>query len=1115
MATSIAGISFDLSFDGSKMLASINDSCKKVKDRFNQSFSQAAKKSTEAIKTGNTEIDKILSQTARSVKSKAAAIASVYKKEGESASEAFRKAWLLIERDSESGSGEVKKHIKGIGSQFKKTSSEIEDDASSLKTRVSGIGTLTRKLGSLLVGAFAVKKLTDFGKSCLKLGSDLAEVQNVVDVTFPNMTAQVDKFAKSAAQSFGLSETMAKQFTGTFGAMAKAFGFSEEQAYNMGSSLTKLAGDVASFYNLSQDEAYTKLKSVFTGETESLKDLGVVMTQTALDSYALANGFGKTTAKMSEAEKVALRYSFVQNQLAAAQGDFVRTSGSWANQVRILTLQFDSLKATIGQGLINLFTPVIRVINTVIGKLITLANAFKSFTELITGQKSSNSASGQISAIGSAAAGASTGMDNAASSADNLSKSNNGVASSAKKAAEKMRALMGFDQINKLDSNTSSDSSTPSSGSSMGTSGIGGTGVDFGNLSRGETVIDKTDKKMSGLLKRCKELVAVFKKGFKIGFGDSEKRISSITENIKNIGKTLKEIFTDPDVVKAANDCANFLALSFGKMIGSFASIGITIASNLTGGIEGYLSKSSSYIRCKLVSLFNIAGDIASLAGDFWTAFADIFSVFAGSEGQGITADIIGIFTDGFLGAIEIGAQFIKDIESVVVTPVVQNAEKIKQTIESLLVPIQTVLDTLHQSVIDTFSKISEVYETYISPFITSVAQGISDIVQIFLDGWNSNISPVLDNLAEKFSTVWQEHIQPALDGIITLVGKVFENLQALWETLLQPLIEWIINNIMPVIGPVLQGIGDLFLDLLSVAGDVISGITDVLGGFIDFCTGAFTGDFSKCFQGLKEIMEGFKTIADSVVDFLQKNVFRPFDEYIANIFATDWSKNFGILGGVLNGFLKSGKDTIRDIQKVFGGLNDFVSGVFSGNWEKAWTGIKSIFVGVFRGLSDIAKTPINAIIGGFNSVLGTVNGLINKVNNIRFKITVPDWIPGIGGNWWGFNGFSIPTIGTIPMLANGGFVKANTPQLAMIGDNRHQGEIVSPEDKLQEMALKAAALAAGGANDAELLAVLKQILAFLQNTPIVALDPESLRKYFIRKTNQNTKATGKPELLV
>lgn len=910
MATSIAGISFDLSFDGSKMLASINDSCKKVKDRFNQSFSQAAKKSTEAIKTGNTEIDKILSQTERSAKSKAAAIASVYKKEGESASEAFRKAWLLIERDSESGSGEVKKHIKGIGSQFKKTSSEIENDASSLKTRVSGIGTLTRKLGSLLVGAFAVKKLTDFGKSCLELGSDLAEVQNVVDVTFPNITAQVDKFAKSAAQSFGLSETMAKQFTGTFGAMAKAFGFSEEQAYDMGASLTKLAGDVASFYNLSQDEAYTKLKSVFTGETESLKDLGVVMTQTALDSYALANGFGKTTAKMSEAEKVALRYSFVQNQLAAAQGDFARTSGSWANQVRILTLQFDSLKATIGQGLINIFTPVIRVINTVIGKLITLANAFKVFTELITGQKSSNSASGQISAIGSAAAGASTGMDDAASSADNLSSANNGVAKSAQKAAEKMRILMGFDQINKLDSQTDTDSSTPSTGSGTG---VSGTGVDFGNLTQGEIVIDKTDKKMSALLKRSKELAAIF------------------------------------------------------------------------------------------------------------------------------------------------------------------NTQKIKEAIEGLLVPIQIVLDTLHQSVVDTFSKISEVYATYVSPFITSVAEGISSILGIFLDGWNTYISPVLDYLAEKFSLVWQEHIQPALDGIIILVGKVFENLQALWETLLQPLIEWVIESIMPVIGSILQGVGDLFLNLLAVAGDVISGITKVLGGFIDFCTGAFSGDFSKCFQGLNEILDGFKQIASSVFKFLQDNVFKPLDDFIENVFATDWSKHFGVLGGVLNGFFKNGQNTIRDIRKVFEGFNEFISGVFSGDWEKAWNGINDIFVGVFNGLADIAKTPINAIIGGFNSVLGLVNGLINKVNNIRFKITVPDWIPGIGGSWWGFNGFNIPTIGTIPMLANGGFVKANTPQLAMIGDNRHQGEIVSPEDKLQEMALKAASMAGGNISREELESIINR----------------------------------------
>lgn len=119
--------------------------------------------------------------------------------------------------------------------------------------QMQGIQGIAKKAGVAIAAAFSVKKLVDFGNRCLELGSDLAEVQNVVDVTFPAMTGQVDKFAKGAAAAFGLSETMAKQYTGTFGAMAKAFGFTEKQAYDMGTTLTGLAGDVASFYNLSQD----------------------------------------------------------------------------------------------------------------------------------------------------------------------------------------------------------------------------------------------------------------------------------------------------------------------------------------------------------------------------------------------------------------------------------------------------------------------------------------------------------------------------------------------------------------------------------------------------------------------------------------------------------------------------------------------------------------------------------------------------------------------------------------------------------------------------------------------------------------------------------------------
>lgn len=1022
MATSIAGISFDLSFDGSKMLASINDSCKKVKDRFNQSFSQAAKKSTEAIKTGNTEIDKILSQTERSAKSKAATIASVYKKEGESASEAFRKAWLLIERDSESGSVEVKKHIKGIGSQFKKTSSEIENDASSLKTRVSGIGTLTRKLGSLLVGAFAVKKLTDFGKSCLELGSDLAEVQNVVDVTFPNMTAQVDKFAKSAAQSFGLSETMAKQFTGTFGAMAKAFGFSEEQAYDMGSSLTKLAGDVASFYNLSQDEAYTKLKSVFTGETESLKDLGVVMTQTALDSYALANGFGKTTAKMSEAEKVALRYSFVQNQLAAAQGDFARTSGSWANQVRILTLQFDSLKATIGQGLINLFTPVIRVINTVIGKLITLANAFKSFTELITGQKSSNSASGQISAIGSAAAGASTGMDDAASSADNLSSANNGVAKSAQKAAEKMRALMGFDQVNKLDSQTDSTSSTPSSGRGTGTGGAGGAGIDFGSLAQGETVVDKADKQFTKMFQNIKKLCDPATQSLKRLWNEGLARLGAFTFN------SLKDFWK------------NFL-VPVGKW-----TLGTGIPRFIDALNNGLMKVNFDKIRSSLNGLWKAIAPFTIHVGEgllwFWENVLVPLGTWTANEVVPrfleTMSGVISVF-NGILAALQPLFQWFWD---------------------SVLQPIAQWTGGVFGAIWDRINGVLKTFSDWCAAN-PGVIQTIATVIASFFAAWK--ISEFVTNVAGFITTI--ANVVSSIKSISGAVALVKTGVEALVGALGGPLV-------IGIAAAIAAGI------LLYKNWDTICEYAAKLRDWVVEKTAQLRDGAVKAFETLRDnVKNAVKALRDDIKekwDWIQEKLSQ-FSKWLGSIFKTAWTNNFGIFGNVLKGFLKSAKDVIRDVKQIFNGFNDFISGVFSGNWQKAWTGIKSIFVGVFRGLADIAKTPINAIIGGFNSVLGTVNGLINKVNNIRFKITVPDWIPGIGGNWWGFNGFSIPTIGTIPMLANGGFVKANTPQLAMIGDNRHQGEIVSPEDKLQEMALKAASMVGGNISKEELESVINR----------------------------------------
>lgn len=379
--------------------------------------------------------------------------------------------------------------------------------------------------------AFSTYAITNFGKECIELGSDLAEVQNVVDVTFPAMTKQVDKWAKSAANSFGLSETMAKRYVGTFGSMAEAFGFTEKEAYDMSTTLTGLAGDVASFYNIRQDEAYTKLKSVFSGETETLKDLGIVMTQTALDSYALANGYGKTTAKMTEAEKVTLRYKFVQDQLANATGDFARTQDSWANQTRILQLRLDSLKATLGQGLINVFSPLLKNLNFFIEKLDVATEKFKSFTEQVFGyssatDNSANSASSEMTDL-----------------ADETKSANSALATTSKKTKEIKDNLQGFDRLNvmSLDNSSSDDSTAVNSPTKKSSKAA------VNALDTAATAIEKRTNKVFDSIKRA---LNNLKNAF-ASIGESWKRVwkngtgERIIGNIKQLLKNVFDIIGD------------------------------------------------------------------------------------------------------------------------------------------------------------------------------------------------------------------------------------------------------------------------------------------------------------------------------------------------------------------------------------------------------------------------------------------------------------------------------------------------------------------------------------------------------------------------------------------
>ena len=613
--------------------------------------------------------------------------------------------------------------------------------------QMRGITNIASKAGKILAGAFAIKKITEFTSACLDLGSDLAEVQNVVDVTFSKMNEQVNNFAQNAVFQFGLSETMAKQYTGTFGAMAKAFGFVESEAYAMSTTLTGLAGDVASFYNITQGEAYTKLKSVFTGETESLKDLGVVMTQTALDQFALANGYGKTTAKMTEQEKVALRYAFVQQQLSLAQGDFARTSDSWANQVRILKLQFDSLRASLGQGFIAALTPVIKVINTIMGKLVQLANVFSAFMKRLFGVKSDSS-----SGIGTVA----SDVSSATNAMDNLSNSTSGVGSAAKKAAKEIKGLMGIDEINTI-SSTGSDSDSGSGGSS----GIGNIGMDDWDFSQQEKATD-------GLLSKVEV------------FAD---KVRNIFKNISNFIKKHKEIILSIIGGLVSGIIAFFIAGNWGAITGAIASV------------IGWIELIPTALGLAGLALTTPAALIAGAVAVVTTAFLYLWQTsdsFRNALINGWNALVSALtpYFKAIMGALKLVGDFLVTVLKPILfllwdawCTVVDNIVKVTMSLwTNCIAPVVKFLGECLKKIIDGLNEIWQAWKPT-----------IEKIGEILIVIWNNCLKPVINWLGNEFIQAFRNvgnYIKPILEslkimfgGLIDFIVGVFTgNWQKAWQ---------------------------------------------------------------------------------------------------------------------------------------------------------------------------------------------------------------------------------------------------------------------------------------------------------------------------------------------
>ncbi len=725
----------------------------------------------------------------------------------------------------------------------------IDSDISRVSKRVNS---LLRILSSSFGLTLGIVGLVRLGKEAVETASDVLEIQNVVDVAFGKMSYKIENFADSAIKNFGLSRLSAKKMGSTFMSMGAAMINSMEDASDMAVTLTGRAADMASYFNTKISETETALQSIYTGETKSLKRYGVVMTEVNLQEYAYRQGINKKISAMTQQEKVMLRYNYVLEKTALAEGDFVRTQDNWANQIRILKEQFKELLSILGSGLITVLNPVVKFLNTVLSMLIAIAKQIGAILSKLFGISIPVADSGKLAEDLSMAAGG----------ADDLAE---GVEAAGKAAKG---ALAPFDKLNVLSKNE---------GGGKGGAGAGGS-FEMPDLEMDETQVEEVDAMSSAidsLLERLKplfdwfvKLKDLFVEGFFDGLGESWKeRVDEIIADARNIVKTLTEIFTDPGVVASARTMIEKIAYALGQVVGSLVSIGITIAQNIVGGIDKYLEQNKEFLKQKLISIFDITGDIALLIGEAFATIAYIFEAFGSESGQQLTANIIGIFNNTLLSLLELGLKFGRDILDCIVTPISQNKEALRTALEGLLGVAAEVSGTVLDAINHTFEKINEVYDKYFKPFFESIKTGLSELLAKFLEFWNGYMQPILDKWAEMFDVLMKEHIQPMIDNFLDLIGKIVEALTMMWENTIKPLIAWLIEVLAPTVADVWDIVVGIIDQAVTFITDVINGIIEIVEGVIDILLGIAQGDWQRVWDGFAEVIDGVSGVIKAIIN--------------------------------------------------------------------------------------------------------------------------------------------------------------------------------------------------------------------------------------------------------
>ena len=920
-----------------------------------------------------------------------------------------------------------------------------------LESATSNVSSFIKTVLGFKTASLAMSKFNQAmnGKGIMELGSDIAEVENIVDVAFGSMANKAYEFASVATKQFGLSELAAKNYIGTMMAMLKSSGVAQDSAAEMSTTLAGLAGDLASFYNIDTDTAFYKIRAGISGQVMPLRQLGINLSVANMEAYALSQGITTSYNSMTQAQKVMLRYNYLLSVTGDQQGDFARTSGSWANQTRLLTLNLQSLSSVIGQGLISAILPAIQALNAFIAKLTKAAESFRNFMYVLTGKKIKGSAKGVVNEF--------AGFDDASMDLSGLKDSGDDASSGLDKAskyAKKLKdslSLMPFDELNVLTKNLSDDATSLGSGKGKnGASNLDDLGL--GDLSDQldsalpdeETPINKWAKKIrkAFLSQDWKGLGKTIADMINIGL---QKVYDAI--NWKKVGPKITEFceaFTETFNSLVDNIDWNL----FGRTIGAGFNTIVNTLNLLISGIDWYnLGKKFAEGIGGLIDEVNW-NNLGQLLGNKFMLTWEIFRGFVhnlpySDIGKSVADAMNGIFsTISFSNVADTLATGLNGAFQALLTWTrnfnwQQFADNISSGISAFIATFDWAqngqsLNAFISDLLDALISISgkvdwEEFGRNIGTFLSQIDWGtnLQKLGTALLDVLGGIWSGLGETSAGKFvEAVIGFGIAAKLLPVINSIGSVFAS-----TTLTGQITSSVASAFSGAIGLFQEGgiVYEAFLSAstslagalssltgLSVpvgvaAAGIAAAVAGVIASIVDLWNtsesfrntvgiafekikDSIVGAFEKVKTAISPLGEAFANLGSQLYDFYAnsglKSIVSFFETLVVSVGGTVISTGITVLGDAFAGLisiLQSGIDVISDVFKI---INGFLTLDFSEIGE-GFVNLASDIVGAFENILgsiwDIGKNIILGLFGGVKDAAKDIGGWFKE--NVVDKI--------------------------------------------------------------------------------------------------------------------------------